>query len=363
LRAVTGPLEPAEAARLLTQALGKTSDSSAHVSLALGLVEVAGRMSPPEAIGLLTQTLGRESDITCRVRLTEGLVTAADRLGPAEAARAVTEAAGSLGQALDLKDLSSWDRTTVARSLAALAGRLEPADATRACARAARRLIQALDQETDADRRRALAEGLAALAERLGPAEAARTCTEAARLLTQALKAETDRHKQLALESAAAALIQQVDRELAMQFAPVFAQRITSEADANYQGFGFRRGGTLAGVLSAATRPEIRRRTAAVGAAAGAAAGGVVPAIPAIRVAGEPLPCRLSTQELVELLKMPTCVGEVRRVVLAHLGHRYGRRFATHWQFIRYAQENGLNLDFTTPPRRPPTTLPPLFEP
>src|SRR5262249_22799688 len=41
--------------------------------------------------------------------------------------------------------------------------------------------------------------------------------------------------------------------------------------------------------------------------------------------AGEPFPCRLTTQELVELLKMPTCGGEARRIVLDHLGNRYGR--------------------------------------
>ncbi len=78
--------------------------------------------------------------------------------------------------------------------------------------------------------------------------------------------------------------------------------------------------------------------------------------------AGEPLPCRLSTQDLVELLKMPTCVGPVRRVILDQLGNPYGRRFDTHLDFVRYAQEQGLNLDFTTPPQRPDRKLPPLFE-
>jgi hypothetical protein len=89
----------------------------------------------------------------------------------------------------------------------------------------------------------------------------------------------------------------------------------------------------------------------------------VAVAIPALPAAAELLPCRLSTPELVELLKFPTCVGQAHRVVLDHLGHRYGRRFATHWQFVRYAQQHGLNLDFTTPPKRPPKTLPPLFGP
>ena len=63
--------------------------------------------------------------------------------------------------------------------------------------------------------------------------------------------------------------------------------------------------------------------------------------------------CRLETQGLVDLLKMPTLYGRARRVVLDHLGHRYGRRFANHWEFVLFARERDPGLDFTTPPRRP----------
>jgi hypothetical protein len=65
------------------------------------------------------------------------------------------------------------------------------------------------------------------------------------------------------------------------------------------------------------------------------------------------LPCPLETQQLIELLKMPTCFGGARRVVLDHLGNRYGRRFVNHWAFVRFADEQGLKLDLTTPPKRP----------
>ena len=67
----------------------------------------------------------------------------------------------------------------------------------------------------------------------------------------------------------------------------------------------------------------------------------------------EPLPCRLSTQDLVELLKQLTCVGPARRVILDQLEHRYRQKFADHWDFVRFAQEQRLGLDFTTPPQRP----------
>lgn len=50
---------------------------------------------------------------------------------------------------------------------------------------------------------------------------------------------------------------------------------------------------------------------------------------------------------------MPTCYGDFRRVVLDHLGNRFGRRFVNHWSFVRFAREQNLELDFTTPPKRP----------
>ncbi len=55
----------------------------------------------------------------------------------------------------------------------------------------------------------------------------------------------------------------------------------------------------------------------------------------------------------MELLKMPTCFGAARRVVLNHLGNIHGRRFTNHWEFVRFARETGLDVDLTTPPRRP----------
>ena len=70
-------------------------------------------------------------------------------------------------------------------------------------------------------------------------------------------------------------------------------------------------------------------------------------------LAAQPFPCRLTTQELVELLKMPTCFGPARRVVLDHLGNRYGRRFVNHWSFVRYAPEQNLGLNLTSPPKQP----------
>lgn len=54
-----------------------------------------------------------------------------------------------------------------------------------------------------------------------------------------------------------------------------------------------------------------------------------------------------SAEELAELLKMPTCVGPLRRRILDRLEMIYGRPFINHWAFVRYAKQAGLKLDFT----------------
>lgn len=64
---------------------------------------------------------------------------------------------------------------------------------------------------------------------------------------------------------------------------------------------------------------------------------------------------RFSSIDLVELLKNPLCLGAAREVVLEALAARHRRAFADHWEFVRFAQDQQLGFDFTTPPRRPST--------
>jgi hypothetical protein len=112
----------------------------------------------------------------------------------------------------------------------------------------------------------------------------------------------------------------------------------------------------LSGVLSAVAPEEIPIRSATA-ASVVALPGGTGHLLTALALpAAEPLPCRLSTPQLVELLKMPGYVGAARRVVLDHLDNRYRHRFADVWEFVRFAQEQHLGLDFTTPPQRPGVT-------
>jgi hypothetical protein len=80
---------------------------------------------------------------------------------------------------------------------------------------------------------------------------------------------------------------------------------------------------------------------------------GLLGALVLLNPTAGPIQRRLSDRELVELLKRPLCIGAARRVVLDQLQHHHQRPFADQWDFVRFADEKKLGLDFTTPPRRP----------
>jgi len=108
-------------------------------------------------------------------------------------------------------------------------------------------------------------------------------------------------------------------------------------------------------VLSGCDPAERSRRATALAAAvaAGPAPGWPVASPALLGPAPEPLSCRLATEELVNLLKQPTCLSPSRRVMLDYLEYRYHRSFRDHWEFAEYARVSLLELDLTSPPKRP----------
>jgi hypothetical protein len=108
---------------------------------------------------------------------------------------------------------------------------------------------------------------------------------------------------------------------------------------------------SLADISPTTQRARAVPLTAVVGCLAGT--GQPLTTLAFLPAAAQPLPCRLSTQQLVDLLKLPTCYGAARRGVLDHLGNRYQRRFADVWEFVHFARKQRLGLDFTRPAQRP----------
>src|SRR5581483_10968698 len=282
-------------------------DASARSNLALGLAAVARRLAPADAAQLLANALGREVGAFARRSLAEGLATVAGSLDWAEAARVCGPAARLLADDLESEHPDEWELFRLSEGLTAVVGYIDRDDAARICRRSLLSVRRALLDQQHAPSKEA---DYVALSILLG--------------------------------------LLNVDE--AQQFARDLARQINSQTDSPNIERTF--ADALDRVLLMTGPSQLRRRAIDVASAAGGQGFAPFAAVPSDMVAAEPLRCRLSTQDLVDLLKMPTCYGEVRKVVLQHLGNRYGRRFADHWEFVEYAQQHDLKLDFTTPPVR-----------
>jgi hypothetical protein len=347
LAAVAKQLPAVEGARMLTEALGK--DECVCPELARGLAAVAGCLPPADAAHLLAEALERAKDARVIEWLAQSLAAVAGRLPPAEAVQVCGPVAHRLAEALG-KEPNAWPRRLLAGGLAAVAGRLPPAEAVHL-------LAEALGNETNAWACSILAEGLVRVTDGLDSAEADRVCSQALGVVQQHEVSAAHTNERIEFKRAAAWLVQSLVDEKARAIATQQARQTA----ATYLGDNW---GVYPWVddfdrlLTEASPPHRSRRASVTATAISLACGGPLPALSALPAAGEPLPCRLSTAELVELLKYPTCYGAARQVVLKHLGNRYGRSFATHWEFVRFAQQQGLGLDFTSPPKRPRENAP-----
>jgi hypothetical protein len=98
---------------------------------------------------------------------------------------------------------------------------------------------------------------------------------------------------------------------------------------------------------------EVRPQAAVVAMAVGCGENGLVAACPALPVATKP--CPLSTVH-AECCRSTPNADRLRRSAIDRLGApRQSVRctFASYWDFVRHAKEQRLDLDFTTPPKRP----------
>jgi hypothetical protein len=262
-------------------------------------------------------------------------------MDPTEAGRICGQAANTLAEPLD-RDTDANARLSLASALSAVSGRMNPTEA-------AKTLTEALGRTTDAQTHSSLASALSKVAGRMGPTEAARVCGGAIRLSLQSFAIappggpwDDPTLVPGLLRFLDPARAKALTREAVMG---LVSKRNVNQLTPNVDSL------SLSKIMDDTSTAEISRRVSFMAMMIGQAASGQFAWAGAL--AAEPLPCRLTTQELVDLLKMPTCFGKARRVVLDHLGNRYRRRFVNHWAFVRFASEQGIELDFSTPPKRP----------
>ena len=349
LAVAAGRMEPARAARILTQAMEKEPSAMVRSQLAVGLATVAERIEPAEAAGILTRALEKETNAHSRASLTASLAAVAGRKVLAEAARILT-------LALE-KETDAGARFVITKSLAEVARKLEPAEATRVSGKAARILTLAWEEETNAYSRDSLTEGLVLVLGNLSRTDAVTVCQPLVQTLLRAAEADGEEWKGWSTVKPVTSLLSAMDDLDAGHIAARLAFAICSGREVNIAinagGMGgLRAPALLDALLTVNSRAELSRRTRAAATVVGLVNAAPFAGLPVLPAASEALPCRLSSQDLVELLKMPTCFGEARKVVLKHLGNRYGRVFANHWEFVRFAKEQHLDLDLTSPPKR-----------
>jgi serine/threonine protein kinase len=380
--------ESAEAARMLTQAMTKTNEPNAIGSLVQSLTAVAGRLEGEEAAEIastITQAMTNTGGAYPLNELAMVLATLAGRLTAKQAA----EIAATLTQAMS-QTKNLYALRPLAKGLSAMLGLLEPQEAARRSAEAAGIIMQAMNKAETLYELRPLAEGLSAVLERLEPREADRLSTEAAAIIMRATKKANDTNTLRGLAPAlSAVLIHREPREAARLSGEAAAMITSALAKASNELLAMRdlaqslsilstrmepseaaamlmRAMTktidvvalrdlMQGLLAALGDPQLEKRADAVVAAVGTLheSQALLNATTLLRPALEPFPRKLSDQESVALLKHPLCIGQARRVVLDHLGSKYQRSFTDQWEFVRFAEEQKLGLDYTTPPKRP----------
>jgi tRNA A-37 threonylcarbamoyl transferase component Bud32 len=345
-----------QVASTLVQSMQDVRDPQILDSVVQGLSALAARMDARDAAttsagaaSVLLQAMQDAKDPNALSGLARNQAALTARLDARGAAVMSARAASVLLQAMkDTKD--SGTLYSLAQGLSAVAARLDAEGAAIATGQAAARLLQAMRDTGDPGTLTRLGQGLSAVAHYLDAKGAAR----AAAALLRAMRDTKDPNALLQLAASLRAVAARLDAKEAaavnaqaaatlLQFVqdPTTQSRIPPPA--------------LAALFSTVLPLENPIPFARTASAVTSLAGTAHPLISLAYVvpAPEPLPCRLSTQELVELLKLPTCIGEAPRIVLDQLGNRYRRTFADPWQFIRFAQDQHLELDFTTAPQRP----------
>jgi tRNA A-37 threonylcarbamoyl transferase component Bud32 len=342
----------AQAASILVQAMKDAKDPSALWSLPQCLSAVAAHLEAPDAARAATALVQVMKDVKGDPNgfglegLAQALAAAAARMAPEEAAVVTAQAAPTLLQAItDCKNPSVLDH--LAKGLAAVAARMEARVAAAVTAQAVIIFVQLMKDTKDPDALVLLAQGLSAVATGLKSDDPA----QAATALVQAMKDAKDRHTLHFLANHLLWVAARMEGTDAARLATTFVLAMPYSRDSKH----------LYDLYQLAQYPappsDGPLATSAVCAVA-LPAGTGHPLTVVLCFAAKPQPCRLSTQQLVELLKMPPCEGEIRRVILDQLGNRYHRPFADVWEFVYFAKEQRLDLDFTTPPKRPELSVP-----
>jgi len=378
--------DAAKAANLIIEHFQEVKDLAAMSALAPALISLAGRLEAGDAVLVaekLAKAIDDAKDVPSSLALVQPLAALTARLELRRADSITAPLAAVLLESLRAaKDKTQMD--PLANGLGTILPRIESKRAADVSAQAASVLVAAMKDARNTGAAAQLAQSLVPLAPFLDADEAlpladlvaqlmrdsrdinfaislarllaAMTphlkAADAAARLTQAMKDTSDRNA-LQLLTPLAAGLQELAQRLAtpdaVRAAIVLLQVLKDQTGATQEVAD-----CLRTLLSSVDPAQVPARCSVVASAAilPLGAGQMLDAVITIMPAAAPFPCRATTQELVELLKMPTCVGPVQRVVLDHLGNRFDHSFRDPWEFVTFANDRGLELDWLSPPQR-----------
>jgi hypothetical protein len=338
------PQDAEHAAATLLEAMKGSDNPARLVVLARCLSAMAARMTSEKratATGLaavmLLEAAKDVDDPQWLNLLASGLSAVADQMETREASAAAAKAATRLLQVMTMSNSSDPD--LYSPGLSVVIARLDAKDAPLI----ADQFVEAIK---DARTAYGLARVVPVMAAHLDPKQSAQVATKFMQVMAKIGAGQRDYILALAA--------------LAARLESKEAAKITFQATANLVPFMVFDGPGMGEdwqaelvVLLYAEAPT--NRVSAVVSAAALPGGTSQPllALPHLVQAAESPELRLNTQQYVNLLKMPSCLPQSRRFLLDQLGSRYHRTFHDAWEFVRYAGEHNLGLDFASPPSRP----------
>jgi hypothetical protein len=348
---------PEVAARFL-EVLNRTAHPDSQATLARGLAALAprdaagARLVAAAAARLLAPTPLRFDPHG--VEWGEAVEALAERMGEAEGRSFTEKAAARLLDPLTQGQFGFANQASQGQALAKMVARLGKGQAGPLAEKAAAALLASLAR-AGADTRGMLSQAVAAVAAHLDEPRRRQVAGAALDRLAVALDRAAKIHGEGGPALALAALAPCLDEAQALRAVGTLRDAM---ARARYP---IPRGQIGLAVAAVAARLD----EAHAGPAVAAVCAGLVddllqtpfrsnrqyfvPTAAALQALTE----KLDRQGLVDLLKRPTCVGEVRLLVLRQAERRTGQKFADLWALVDWLAANDPAVDLLRPPQRP----------
>jgi len=343
LAAVPEKLSSEEANRkftLILEQMKRTTKPNALQSLAEALATVSGKLSSEDANQAFEQILmqmKRTFDPTALQSLAEALVAVSGKLSSEDAKQAFTLILEQMKEATNLNTFQS-----LAKALATVSGKLSSEDANQAF----EQIVSLMKRTTNPSVLQSLAEVLATVPEKL-----------------------TLEHAKIAFSH----ILKRIEKVPALEFYTLRSGRKAIMPFIEMLAPGMTDSSTFDSLFALPEEVAYRSPLESLTKALATVAGKLAPehadwAFAQIRAqmekTTEPYALKylaeaLATvsgdrnpQQLIDLMKWPTCVGEVRAPLLAKLEQQTGQKFEGNvWNMVKWAQANG--YDVKSPPQRP----------